>query len=118
MAEGFSQQVAESKAETPSAIECIGKRVEVFDVDEELWYRGRIMQYSARTGHHVVRFDHGNVFNVNIATARLRWLEFDARFKPTGHPDEPIQLTGHNCNLPVAVQSSESETCNMQSQEI
>ncbi|KAK9805978.1 hypothetical protein WJX73_010493, partial [Symbiochloris irregularis] len=77
----------------PDRTQDLGKRVEVFWEGDEVYYRGTVVGYFAKTHQHQILYDDNDVEKVNLSNVAHRWLDEDAAIKQTPtHPSSPIDM--------------------------
>lgn len=86
-AEARAARQAEEQARRAAGMALMGRRLELYSAEEGGWYRGRVAQFSAKTGRHTVRCDNGAIEALSLEGSQHRWVDAAAPFSPMLIPD-------------------------------
>lgn len=89
--ERAARKAAEA-ARNAAGMAVMGRRLEVYCAAEGGWYRGRVAQFSAKTGRHTVRCDNGAIEALRLEADRHRWVDAAAPFAPMLIAEEADEL--------------------------
>ncbi len=63
------------------ATDC-GKRIEIWWVDDQVYYAGTVTSYSSTTGKHTILYDDGESEKLNLSLQKYNWLDAEGNALP------------------------------------
>lgn len=76
----------------------VGKKVRVFWPLDEKWYDGRVTSFNEAGGKHTVKYDDGDVEDLDLKSEKIKWVE-----------EKPVSLQRLNSNVSLSGGNSNVE---------